>query len=361
MKLLSTQLEQEINKQEENPFYPIAARKILENALLYQFRALADGLLSRMLLQGDKVGQDILWYQYVTRSDSTNTRLPKYNKLELAGFRKDLASRISTRQIKPLTISDLYDIQLRIYGGYVNLGDDSRINNQLSRLGSSYRIALMGSHQIIIEHLKSLLGETINKSNIDGRFIFGKIGHVNAYPSGILFDFETEEAVSPYLSMNAAAFNYEDKIVIRRNIINISVRGNLTLDNNSSIEEFEKRFSHKYLEILIHETAHRIDPSIGSTIGLNFSYSQTYRVDDTINDICRFTQHPRSIEEIKKAFYLNLQNPILGSEPMNSVPGENRYQLERLLKDMNNKGLVRIDEQGVVYCPIYEDGTRWIA
>jgi hypothetical protein len=335
---------------------------VLETALSQQLRALADSLLAYLLLKKRKVAEIEWWYQFVTQMEPSVLHLSNIYNQEFNDFRKDFLARMATRQIKPLATSDLKDVELRIYGGYISLCDDISINKQLAYLGSSCRVAVLGSQQIIINRLKSLLEESNDKSSVDGRFIFGHIGSVHAYPTGHLLNFVKELAVSPYLSMNAAAFNYEDKIVMRDGIIQFSIWLKPS-HKGMTLEELNRKFGEEWKGILIHETAHRIDVSIGESIGLDTSYSKYRRREDTINDICRFSQHPRSLDEIRQAMVWNLENPLLsggGGGLYDKDLAGRGYDLESLLKEMQESELIQITDEGKFYSPIYEDGQRWI-
>jgi len=362
MKLISEEIEYKLQYQEANPFTPIAARLVLEEALKYQFSALADGLLADWLLKGGHFSNIYWWQHYLTKLGSSRTYFPDFNDANFLAFRSRFINNTIMRRVPRITLTDLNDVQIRIYGKSVNLWQDLDINKQLVVLGSDYRLVLVDCRSLATNHLLLLLGKEPT-AQVEGGFIFGRVGTVSSCLVAPVFEFWNEVATSPYIPANAKGFTYDDenRIVIRPSVIMMEVQSGHDLHSKESFElekketqDFEALFAKNRMGTWIHEATHVVSVFRPPDSGLK--YRRSFWLQDTRFDICRYTQVPRSIEEIHGVFELNFLMDMswVDNKELRSVP-----TLDNILAKMVKEGLIIITPENKVFCPLYKEGQRW--
>jgi hypothetical protein len=330
---LPTDLSDAIDKQENNFCNTLTARQVLESALTYQFRVIADGILAHLLLQKRTFNNLDWWCQYLCKKNTVKNYLPNLNNLDFIQFKKQFVKDVALRQIRPLKPTDLTEIKIRILGGEVNLWQEGRINRQLINLGSSLRLLVLDSHLARLNCFRELMKKPPKSIDVN-RFIFGKIAPISVFAGAALFNFEHEHAVSPHIPGNAGGLTNLSRIVIRQIVQRMKIESTVGTDNNSS-EEFEEKLQTHLLYTLLHESFH-ID---------QFSYQMSSQsalkswIDAIREDICRFTQIPRSVEEIRKTFEEIFSISLSRNFQEFSIPGaQHGYSLEneitKMLADM---------------------------
>jgi len=309
---------------------------VLEAALSTQLRTLADGLLADMILRGQQV--EGTWLQHFL-SDSPAGRPDASFLAERA---KRFAADVVQRRIRPIEPSHLAALDLRIFGGYVKLWEDCRINSQLRRLGSGFRLALVGGNGLTVNSLRRSLGQT-GGLPVDARFIFGPTEYTGSWLLGPIFNFITEVSVSPYLDVNGACFNFENKIVIRQPILRLLF---------GEVSRLQLATSQ------IHEMSHVSGfraPHFGS-------YAQATWEEDTSYDLCRLVEEPRQLGEVEREMFMNFGNWVpenanekLGYEHFPPLP----KKLVDLVDSLCDKGWIRRLEDGRIEALLWKEGRRW--
>lgn len=368
MRIISDELEQDLALQEKHPFDIPSARKNLESALTFQIRVLSDGLMSFCLLQNIPVDDLGWWHYFLTKVESPNSYYPNLSDPSFLSFRKTLAQDIALRKIKPISIEQLVDVELRIYGGYVKLWNDIGINKQLSQLGSSFRLAFLGSKSIANSHIYRLIGHVSNKIEVDARFLWGQVGALTACPVSPVFDFERELSVSPFMRGTASGFTHERRIFLRQVVMKTAIES-AKLNKSDMPQEYvnkiqdEQGFRDALYAQWYHDFTHESIHLVQQTNQLGFPYMRTYWFEDVVNDMLRFAQRPRSRSDFQKTFDLSFNLPVLktfdeylGQNTHGMLNGRNvDNTLDDLLRD---KLLVKKDNE-TLYSPIYESGIRW--
>lgn len=370
MRLISDEIERELDSQEKSPFNIPLARRVLEQALTSQLKILSNGILAWLLLHGtaiEKAKWRLIYLSHRNPDQSGVTTPRQIPDEELTSFSKNFVKDIVARRVKAINIDLLNQIELRIYGKYVKLYEEAQINNQLAKLGSEYRLAFLGGHQVSVNSIIDLLELDIDSFPIDARFIFGRVGHITALPYVPLCDFKSEVALSPLLDFKGAGFTYDDKIVIRHSILRY-LQSTTTKEGDTGEHD---SLLLPWVHVLIHESIH-IFGSSGMSWATHSSrrrypYTTTFWLDDTKRDICRFTQIPRSIEDLRASFLWNFDNMVV-KDPKN-LPDTflgislkdhmNRYTLEAVIDEMKKEGLIVEGADHLIYSPIYEVGKRW--
>jgi hypothetical protein len=369
MKLIPPQIEKNLEEQEKHPDNTLFARKLLETALAHQLMQLSDGLLAWLILHGTQVEKAVWQHKYNTFK---NLLFEKYYEdderinLTFKEYVKDFSKNIVTGKIEVISVTNINDIRLRIYGGYVKLWDISRVNDQLSTLGSEYRLAFLGQEEALYNEIINFLsGTNLSPHSIDARFIFGKVGAVTALPFCPLFHFETELVTSPFLKPTAGGFTFNhDHVVIRQYVLDY-------LENSSKAEEVETQFESQesrklhFLHSLTHESIHVFDFSERQ----RYPYNLFKWRENTKRDILRYLQSPKSIEDLRNTFKVNFENTFLQennfwTEYSSNFLGVNLIEfiktnsLENILDEMRSEGSIYYEGQ-LLQSSIFREGNRW--
>jgi hypothetical protein len=414
IRLIPPELQTEMNSHESNRSDVQKAREVLEEALIVQFRTLANGLFARLILQGSPIDNLCWWQHYLSQIDRPIQYKPDFTAPSFIMFRKAFIQNIASHHIKPLTLSQLHNIQIRIFGGYVNLWNDVEINHQLAQLGSNLRLAFPGSRGVGINRTLAII-QKLPPISIDGQFILGRISYVTNSLLGPILDFNLEYAISPYMPPTASALAYDPNVVLRRIVMRMareSVADSLSQENNSNSGDSNdrkddhnhrtlrwKRFSNHLVNLLspewalkrcsdaflanltevadkhifndwlattAHESAHIWDFHWGS---YHTAYLQSYWLRDLEDGICRFTRIERSRKEIRNAFTLSFEVPMFiwnkFRQAKEAFLRQSNYQipsmqtLERILEHMINNGMLLKTKKGGIYCPHYEKDKPW--
>jgi hypothetical protein len=336
IRLFQPQIEDSLRAEEENPLNPLRARAVLESALSAQLRTLADGLLADMILRGMQV--EGTWLQHFLSDFPTG----RPDASSLAERAKRFATDVAQRRIRPIEPSQLASLAICIFGGHVRLWEDCRINSQLRRLGSAFRLALVGGNGLTVNALRNLLGRDGGLS-VDARFIFGPTECVGSWLLGPVFNFISELSVSPYLDIEGPCFNFENRIVVRQPILRLRFG-----------EVSRLQLASYHLHEMAHVTGFRA-PHFGS-------YAEMAWEEDTAYDICRFAEEPRHFDEIEQEFFLNFCNMVpldanktLGYERFPPMP----KNLGDLVGTLCEKGWARRLDDGRIETMLWKEGRRW--
>ncbi|MEA2239287.1 MAG: hypothetical protein QOC81_4011 [Thermoanaerobaculia bacterium] len=341
MTALPQELERTLAQQESNPFDAGLARRALEDAVIYQFRVLAAGLLAESILRDGCLQAGVARQHFESGDEpSETTRIREASQR----FGESVASGTQGT----ILIRELSQVRVRILGGEVQLWDDCEINQQLSGLGSDVRLAFPGAARLSELVLRETIGQSDDKWPVDARFILGRVGAKTAGPFGPVFDFHVELAVSPYVDPSATAFTYENRAVVRRAAIR-----RVVLDRQMPQEAIEVQCLHN----LIHELVHTSSYSHPS----QQSYAAWHYTQDLKADIRRFTETAKSRAEIEQAFDLSYERDIVAFKAKalgRSLPEQKLPDSMQVVALLIQDGSVGFD--GVSYLSTaYGDGRRW--
>lgn len=359
MRFISEQSEGELEYQESRPFNISGAREVLEKALTEQFRNLADAVLAALLLKNVPISELTWWQYFLTRAVEVNSYYPDHHTQSFVDFRNALVRDIATRKVKALSFSDLGKVEIRIFGGFVKLWDEGKINKQLARLGSSYRFTFLGSHALTVNRLLELLRPELAQENNDPRFIWGEVDHLTATPFGLRFNYIKELAISPLMDEGGEGFNFDTTVVIRENLI----RSRLELSDPEILND-AKKYEVLFDLAKVHVTVHELLHAASFHSKLSRPYREAFWSDDLKRDICRFTQLAREPKELRDAFaYIPVSLVV---DELNKYLEQDKqinlaHFFESLLEEMKGRGLIEETPEGKFFSSIYEDGKIWVA
>jgi hypothetical protein len=376
MKLISLQLEKALEEQEKHPYNICLARKTLEDALAHQLIQLSNGLLAWLVLHGTKLSKKVWQHQYYTYENQVNQRFReeiKDDNLTLRDYMKSISADISTGKIGVITGAAFNEIKLKIYGGYIKLWDVSKINDQLSRLGSEYRLAFLGQEEMLYNEIISFLyDDDTCPYPVDMRFIFGKVGSVTTLPFCPLFHFKTELVSSPLLKPEAAGFTFNhDYIVIRQCVLDglESSSEDKGFEADQAVHDPEHLSELRFLHSLGHESIHVISCSERQ----RYPYNLFNWREETKRDILRYLQHPKDVEDLHKTFKVNFENVLIQEDGLfskldidmsslflgvNIMEFMNKNRLENILDEMLEEGII-ICIDGKLKSAVFEEGRKW--
>ena len=343
MKLIDNTLDENMTL-DENGGSIEDVRLSLEKSLLNQFQLLTLGLYSNKLLSGSVI--EILDIQRIRRIFNTLFGIGwDSSEEDIANF---FAQGIYERKWKIVRLSDLKNVEIRICGKFVYLWNIAEINEQLAILGSRFRFFFAGCMQIASSYVKSILAFEDKANSIDCRYIYGEIGDMSISVGGQLFEFVSEEVVSPYIEDAIPGFSMGDTAVIRDVI--------LKKISNNDPEYYKDIWLHTYL----HETLH--------TIGYSYKFDSPFARSNwkifLNRDICRFLRTKHTYDEICNAFHLIIENPFLllledikpndKSDLLNDIE-----PFEQVFKGLCNENVVIKDDNGMYSCSVYEGAITW--
>ncbi len=367
MLALPDDLESRLAWQEAHPDDIPAARKALESALVFQLKTLAQGLLAYRLLRGHSVSLWNWWHQYLCTLDAVDNRYPTLDAAEFLAFRRRFAQEIALRRVRPLTLAELHEATVRVYGGYARAWEEGRINRQLVTLGSSFRFLNVGAALGRVNRIQHLLGKR-RAPLAEGRFLFGRVGPVTAVGKAVVFDFEREFAVSPLLPGRAEAFQDQARVVVRRTILRIEIEKETHKGSRAGLTRTEERLRSRRHLCLIHELQHVSDCDLFGISGGPFPGGMSTWQAAIRQDLCRFAQTPRSLEEFRSAFDEELRDLLaafvepwsrLLPKELASAIREKPYSVEEEVEAMLHEGILVVEGAGKVYCPLFERGRIW--
>jgi len=352
MKLISNDLEVNLQYQEKRKDDIVSARYALEKALIYQFRQLSKGLFAFALLKELPTCSRKMFYlsQEDDISMSSDELLTKYME--------NLLKDAITNKFSVIQLNKLNDIDIRIYNRYVKLWDTMEINEQLAQLGSSLRLFFAGIEDLAVSRIGQIIGMESNRK-IDARFILGNIGEISSTYCGEVFDFIDEKAISPFLDDSALGFAIEDIIVIRRCLINQTL----------SETDDDKNFTDKYTHTFMHEFLH----SLSYSLKLNLPFGSFLWEKYMERDLLRYLQNPRSKTDIEKYFsimdYIGSEN-ICNRIPVSLLEKYKVYDtlkqfpaMEDILNSMIGSGKVQIVKNAAFeerfINNIHKEGEKW--
>jgi hypothetical protein len=354
MSLLPDGLELQLIEQETKRNDMPAAKRVLEAAIIFQFRALADGLLADLLLRNQVINNLEWWFQYLSKVDTRSQYLPDLQDSDFIAFRKQFSQSIFLRQTRRVTVADLGSARIRFFGGHTDFWQDGRINRQLANLGSSLRLIVTGSHSQRENRIRSLLGQ--RPVDISGtRFILGQIGPISAVPRAALFDFENEFALSPYVPGMVSGLTDQARIVVRQIPIRVEVEE--TIRSGEIVPSaYEERLRELRRAVIGHEARHVLFDARRMSNGLSLVNSWLNAIRE---DICRFTQTPRLLDEVREAFAEVFDPPNDWDAPFINAPLNHGCTLEGEVQRMLAERILLVGSDGKLLCPLYQEGRPW--
>jgi hypothetical protein len=215
---------------------------------------------------------------------------------------------------------------------------EGTINRQLTTLGSSLRLVVVGAQFSRLSHLCVSSGQD---ATIRGQFIFGGISPVTVQQNAPLFEFEYEFATSPFLKSGAVAFTEARRIVLRHVPLSIDVHSNKAGGGHDYVDK-TFLFHIRRRAVLAHESRHALD------LYGPLMYEERRAI--IRSDICRYLQHPRTLEDLQLTF---------GSCFADDVEAGGS-SLEEQLSDLEGAGVISKSLEGRLYCPEYEAGRIWV-
>lgn len=295
--IVPPELEDLVRRQELDPSCTRSARRALEDVVVFQFHALADGLLAERVIREGRLSHNIA-AQHFGRSDESLRRHHEGVGDQLKRF----TTSVAAGTLKPILIRDLSQVRIRILGGTASLWDDAEINQQLRDLGSDIRFAFPGAARLTALVVRDVIGGADENWPIDARFILGRIGAKSCGPFGPVFDFHEELVVSPHVDPGATGLSYENKAVVRR-----QVARRTRLSNGDDTALSQGAHDLQYLHILIHELVHTAAYHHPS----QHAYAVWHYAQDLAADVCRFTMTAKTRAEIDGTFNLSFERDIV--------------------------------------------------
>lgn len=355
---LPDELEQQVILHETIRDNAAGAREVLETLLLIQLRAVADGLLASMLLRGESFDALAWWSQFLTRQQHPSKYFPDLTDADFRSYRKDFAQRAATNQIRKISLRSLAELQIRILGGHCHFYDEGKINRQLARLGSSLRLIVVGSSHYRTARMRNIFGQQSNdKASLDGRFILGRIGPSSFFDNAVLFLFEREFAISPYMETRASGFTDNAKIVVRLDVLRGEVENQIQISQAEKTRGMENLLYEMMISVLTHESRHIIFD--GARISTASSSAAAWR-QIAREDLLRFAQQPRTLNEFQAAFadYFPGSGLTVRTAPAFS-DGKYRHTLQRALETLLSDGLLFVNHDNRLYSKLYGRGEKW--
>ena len=338
MRLINSTLEQQMLSIESKRDDIAIARKILEKALCQQFQLLSLALYSSEILKGKSLKEhDLEEIKKILVSLFPTTPLDSDEDIL-----EYIANGIYSKKWIVIELSDIKNIEIRIFGKFVYLWNTIEINEQLAMLGSDYRIYFAGAMQVACSYIKSLLGYEDKADSIDCRYIFGELGNTSISLGGQVFDFKNELAISPFFNDNVPGFAIGDTAVIRRSVLR-----RLHQDDEMS-----------YFHTYVHEVMHTIDYSFKEGAPFTVSNWNIY----IRRDICRFLKCPHSKAELEAAFKILEHGKgiikILGEVTTTEVY-DNLKNFSDILDSLISERIVTMDIEGNYLCATLQEGQPW--
>jgi hypothetical protein len=368
-------LEDEIRAQEIDRFHIPAARSVLEQAVIAQLQAIADGLLAHRLLSGQTLDHLAWVAQFLSRSSpdigdqwGTLEAGPVAGKQDdpasamqmlatafrarhpdaVEDFKRDFHIRVVRGEIKRIAPPELPELTIRIFGDRVPFWQEGRINGQLAMLGSDLRLFVAAADQLRALSVLSSLGVPSADSPSPMVFLLGRTRPCTSLFKAQLFEFDHEFAVSPYLHATSPGLVDQCRIVMRHRfwhgIVFNYPAGNIA----DALAE----------GILGQEIGHVVD-TYGFLIPGHFSSWRSVMR----NDLCRIAQRPVKYGEIYVAFHRTFDRfesmPALAMGLL--PPGESQEALKLidLLNELVDDGVLERTAENKCLCRRYEEGRAW--
>ncbi|MCW5979896.1 MAG: tetratricopeptide repeat protein [Bryobacteraceae bacterium] len=329
---LPPNLAEPLAREEAGPHNIPAARQALENALVFQLRRIARGLLADRILRSMALSGLGWWHQYASLHD-ISAEEPALDDPAFLRFRDAFIQDVLHRRVARIRPEQLLETKLRVLGGECFFWQEGRVNQQLADLGSSCRLVVVNAERARLHRAAQILNERHPPPMIRS-FLFGAVGPSTAWAKFSFYEVGREFAVSPYLNELSPAFAFECRGVSRQAV--------------------PRRFLDTVIAPEGHEIWHLIEKSpFGSRRGLT-SWKAIM-----CEDLCRYLQQPRTLHEMLIEFHavFDFSNGLYtGSFP----PGEQPQPLPDLLGGMCQDGLAVTRDGGRYYSPIFEEGRRWL-
>lgn len=365
MTVLPEALELRLRAHETRRDDAAGAREALEEAVLLQVRAIADGLLADILLRGGSVDGIAWWSQYLSRQERPEKYLPDLQDPAFRAYRQDFAQSIAANRIGRIGIGGLADVQIRVLGGRCRFGDEGKLNSQFRSLGSSLRLVIVGSSRNRMARIRSLLDQQPDSAGpLDGRFILGRVGPISYFCGVSLYLFEREFAVSPYMEAGASGFADGARIVVRQDMVRGTVENRLREGREISSYDPEEQLRVDTWRVLVHEAAHIQFANLSGkgTSGSVSTDSVTAWRNASREDLIRFAQNPHTLDEFRAEFAESFgegRMAIMMGPVFDIRRPADGFTVERELEELRSEGLLFIDREKRYFSTIYGRDQPW--
>jgi hypothetical protein len=374
--LLSSELEKLLQEQERDPWSVARARRVLETVIISQYRAIADGLLAGLLLGGGSLSKLQWWLLCLSRYSAATPFDINTPGAALPGYREYIGYSLF-QNTTPLSSRDLNTIRVRVYGGYAHYWEDGRINRQLASLGSSLRVVVAENYRMRLRQARLLVNMSTEDCDPDSRFLVGYTAPVSVYTNAMLFEFEREVALSPFLGASVDAFTDFGRILIRHMPLRIRLRALMKELDSGVSSAPEKPLDPVRLAILQRITAD--ESELFAILRLNSLLDEVVRAADGVSrisestssivawlhiireDICRYTQVARQEVELNRVFGEAFGVPeLLRDTKFDLRQSDHGHTVNSVLKSLCGDGLLTESPAGTFRCDLYDDYTPWL-
>jgi hypothetical protein len=337
-------LEETLAENEADPTHVPAARAALEDALAWQLRAVALGMLADRLMQkeaGNRPGRAVWWHQYTQETAGKLVFWPPDEDDDgFRRFRREIAQQVARRDIVRITPAEVTDGALRVLGGHVGLCDEGRVNAELMALGSACRYLVEPGRKLRAVWAAKLAGLPSRPVDVKPVFIFGEVAPATAIGRIRFLRFVAERAASPHENAASPLFYADGRLVAR----------DFSVSDILDYPLYAHEFGHVWQDLIE-------NPRRGIA-----SWRAVVR-----QDLCVYLRQARTADEIQRAFFPawmgpngELESHVMprgswfpeGEEPTgNPIAG--------LVSELVEDGLVE-REAGRFVCRLYEEGRRWL-
>jgi hypothetical protein len=213
----------------------------------------------------------------------------------------------------------------------------------LIELGSDYRVVLIGGAKVRTQRAASLVGLPEQPAPVRS-FLFGRVAPLTTLGRFPYVEFVRETATSPYCNADSPGFAHEGGVVIRRLVIGQAFDPEFTILYRGMLQG-----------IVAHECGHLFQRALSSETRPRWRAAMR-------EDVCRFTQTPRSMGDLQLEFCTFFEaadrsHPMYRVLMADADPG---MGLPDLLNELIVDGLVIRRPDGQFYCSLYEKGRRWL-
>jgi hypothetical protein len=374
--LLSSELEELLQEQERDPWSVARARLVLETVIISQYRTIADGLVAGLLHSGGTLSKLQWWLLCLSRNSAATPFDINTPRAELPGYREYIGYSLFQNPT-PLTNRDLNTIRVRVFGGYAHYWEDGRINRQLASLGSSLRVVIAENYKMRLRQARSLVNMSTEDRDPDSRFLVGYTAPVSVYTNAMLFEFEREVALSPFLDASVDAFTDFGRILIRHMPLRIKLRAIMKELDSGVSSAAQKPLDPVRLAILQRITDD--ESELFAILRFNSLLNEVVRAADGFSrisestssvvawlhiireDICRYTQVARKEVELIRVFGEAFGVPdLLRGTKFDLRQNDHGHTVSSVLKRLCSDGLLIESPAGTFRCDLYDDYTPWL-
>lgn len=326
-----------------------SGREELEQSLIAQFRAIALGLVADRLMRDHDLPERTWWHQFCSQRRPPPPFLENPDDPEFRTFQDDITAAVASRRIARIKPTDLMARTVQIHGADISFWQEGAINRHLAEIGSSLRLFIVGSDVARAAHLLSTLNRPVSEPIVPSHFILGEVRPMTALGKANFFDFTREYAISPYLNPDSAGMHDNGRICMRQVLTGHAAEFQETQDATEPLRKLTDpdikargvtREEYISSGLLGHEFGELWQMFPPGMPALFTSWNAIVR-----DDICRFTQTPRTIDEIWRTFRRAFEG-LGGSYEMFSLafpPGESPTEqaFQKTIADLLNDGLLQ--------------------